>query len=137
MLKVSFPPSGKVYASSKPGPQPTSGRRPPKFHKKWAWHYLGGAWQSGSQLVGGGNDLRFADRTKFDLNLFADLDALPFLIARDRTWTKSARLSLDVENLFDSRDRVADANGATPLAYQSAFLDPLGRTIRFSVRKQL
>jgi phosphoribosylformylglycinamidine (FGAM) synthase PurS component len=30
---------------------------------------------------------------------------------------------------------VRDAAGATPISYQPAFLDPLGRTVRISLRK--
>ena len=38
-------------------------------------------------------------------------------------------------NLFDSRIQVRDAAGNTPLIYQSAYLDPAGRTIKLSFRK--
>ena len=41
----------------------------------------------------------------------------------------------DGENLFDSRQRVTDATGATPISYQPDLLDPLGRSVRLSIRK--
>ena len=44
-------------------------------------------------------------------------------------------MTLNVTNLFDQRITVRDAAGATPLIYQSAYLDPAGRTVRLSLRK--
>jgi len=40
-----------------------------------------------------------------------------------------------VENLFDERISVTDAQGNTPNAYQPHYLDPLGRTFRINFRK--
>ena len=40
------------------------------------------------------------------------------------------------ENLFDTQKDVTDATGVTPLRYQPGYLDPLGRTIAVSFRKQ-
>ena len=45
------------------------------------------------------------------------------------------RVSLSVENVFDNRQRVRDASGAIPVSYQPDYLDPLGRTVRLSIRK--
>lgn len=45
------------------------------------------------------------------------------------------RVAVSVDNLFDSRQRVTDANGTTPVAYQPGYLNPLGRTVRLSIRK--
>ena len=45
------------------------------------------------------------------------------------------RVTLGVDNIFDSRQRVRDATGMTPVSYQPDYLDPLGRTVRVSVRK--
>lgn len=39
--------------------------------------------------------------------------------------------------VFDSRIRVRNALGATPLSYQPAYLEPVGRVVRISVRKLL
>ena len=46
-----------------------------------------------------------------------------------------ARISLKIDNIFDTRPRVRDATGATPLRYQAGYLDPLGRVIRIEFRK--
>lgn len=48
---------------------------------------------------------------------------------------KDTRLSLSVTNLTDQRQRVADLAGATPLSYQAAYRDPVGRTIGIELRK--
>ena len=55
------------------------------------------------------------------------MEAVPFL--------KRARLTLRVNNVLDSRQSVTDGTGATPIAYQSAIMDPLGRVIGAELRK--
>ncbi|MEJ8630412.1 hypothetical protein P0F65_12230 [Sphingomonas sp. I4] len=45
------------------------------------------------------------------------------------------RATLGVTNLFNIRPRVRDRTGTTPLSYQPAYLDPLGRTLSFNLRK--
>ena len=93
-------------------------------------------WQSGTIVRNaGGGDLDFSPTTMVNLRLFANLgqqrklvEAVPFL--------RGSRLSLVVDNLFDSRPRVRDAFGEIPLAYRGAYLNPLGRSIRLSFRKQ-
>lgn len=98
-------------------------------------------WQSrttvrGDPGLGSGNgssDLHFSDLTTVNLRLFADLGQQPF--ARQNRWLRGARVSLKVNNLFNDRPKVRDASGATPLSYQSAYLDPLGRSVSLSFRK--
>ena len=55
--------------------------------------------------------------------------------ARDHPWARGLRVSLSANNLLDSRQHVRDATGATPVRYQPDYLDPLGRTVMFSIRK--
>jgi hypothetical protein len=102
---------------------------------------LNANWQSGTtvrgapaSLGGSASDLHFSPFATLNLNLFADLGAQQAL-ARKHPWLRGARISLSVGNLLDSRLHVRDANGATPLSFQPDFLDPLGRTIRISLRK--
>lgn len=45
------------------------------------------------------------------------------------------RVAVAFDNIFDSRQRVTDSNGTTPVAYQPDYLNPLGRTVRVSIRK--
>jgi len=101
---------------------------------------LTGTWQSGTTVFsredvpGSVGDLRFSDFMTVNLRLFADLGAQRSLV-RKAPWLRGTRVSLVVDNLFDSRLRVTDAAGATPISYSPAYLDPLGRSVRISIRK--
>jgi outer membrane receptor protein involved in Fe transport len=82
----------------------------------------------------GTSDLRFGSVFKLNLRMFAELgmqkrltDISPFF--------KGMRLQFRVDNLFDSRQRVTDATGATPLSYQLDYRDPRGRMVGFDLRK--
>jgi hypothetical protein len=97
-------------------------------------------WQSATFVRGGpvagggtGDDLFFDDFATVNLRLFADLGLQRF--ARGSRFLRGARVSLSIDNLFDARQRVRDRLGATPLSYQPGYLDPLGRSVRLSVRK--
>jgi outer membrane receptor protein involved in Fe transport len=48
---------------------------------------------------------------------------------------RGVRIQLGIDNLFDARQRVTDGNGDVPFAYQGAFIDPVGRSVRLSIRK--
>jgi hypothetical protein len=98
-------------------------------------------WESGTTVLGGldgtggsTSDLRFSSLATVNLRLFADLGAQRALV-RSVPWLRGTRVSLVVNNLFDSRQRVTDAAGLTPISYQPAYLDPLGRSVRISIRK--
>jgi outer membrane receptor protein involved in Fe transport len=67
------------------------------------------------------------------LRVFLDLGHLPW--TQSAAWTQGARASLAVTNLFDSRQTVHNANGATPTAFEPGFLDPLGRVLALTLRK--
>lgn len=93
------------------------------------------AWRSGSEVRGGPDGgLRFDSFATVDINLFADVSQR-FGGADAPGWLQGARVSLNVSNIFNTRQQVHDAQGAVPLAYQSAYFDPLGRTIGLSLRK--
>ena len=95
-------------------------------------------WISGTTVHGGAldssGDLRFSDLTTINLRLFADIGQQPF--AREHRWMRGLRVTLKVNNLFNSRPSVRDAMGTIPLSYQPDYLDPLGRTVALSIRKQ-
>ena len=97
-----------------------------------------GQWNGPSRLKASGlpgtSDLRFGSTFDLDLRAFINFDqqkgmveALPLL--------KGSRLAFVVENLFDSRQKVTDTGGATPLGYQRDYLDPRGRVIGIDLRK--
>lgn len=92
-------------------------------------------WESSTRVVGGttGDDLNFSDMTTVNLRLFADLGALP--MAGQQTWMRGARVTLAVNNLFDERQEVRTAAGTIPISYQPDLLDPVGRSVRLTVRK--
>jgi iron complex outermembrane receptor protein len=93
-------------------------------------------WQSGTDVVGapfGGQNLTFSDLTTVNARLFADIGLQPW--ARGKRWLRGTRATVSVDNLFDARIRVRDASGATPINYQPDLIDPLGRTVRVSLRK--
>jgi hypothetical protein len=103
---------------------------------------LTGTWQEGTFVRGapgaGGTspgDLFFSDTATVNLRLFANLGQQRSLV-RDVPFLRGTRVTLSIDNLFDSRPEVRDASGATPLSYQPAYLDPLGRSVRLSLRKQ-
>ncbi|MGO4687850.1 TonB-dependent receptor [Brevundimonas sp. 2YAF1] len=101
--------------------------------------FMNANWRDSTRIDGGGagaQDLTFSDQTTVGLNVFADLSSRPTWVAK-YPWLKGARVNIGVENLFDSRLEVRDAQGNTPLSYQSDYLDPLGRTFRISLRKIL
>lgn len=92
-------------------------------------------WRSGSEVIGGTfGDLKFDDLTTVNLRLFADLGMQPWA-RRDYPWLRGTRVSLSIDNLFDSRQDVRTADGGTPVNFQPDYLDPLGRQVRVSVRK--
>ncbi len=100
---------------------------------------LTGQWDSGTHVDGApgsaSGTLRFSPLATANLRLFVDLGQQPALVRR--RWARGARITLSVTNLAGSRQRVRDATGATPLAYRPDDLDPLGRTIRLTLRKLL
>ncbi len=98
---------------------------------------LTGQWQSPTTVTGGlgttTGDLHFSGLATANLRLFADLGQQPSLVKH--RWARGMRVTLSVTNLLDSRQHVRDANGLTPLSYQPAYLDPMGRTVKISLRK--
>lgn len=96
---------------------------------------LNADWKSGTTVRGGAaGDLAFSGLVKVDARLFADLSQRKTLVEK-APWLNGARVTLSVSNLFGQRMQVHDAAGVTPLSFQPAYLDPLGRTWRIEFRK--
>lgn len=98
-------------------------------------------WQSATRVLAdrdnpSPSDLFFDDFSTLNLRLFADLGQVRGAGFRNPL-LRGARISIDVDNVFDRRIRVTDRAGATPIGYQPDLLDPLGRTITFRFRKLL
>lgn len=93
---------------------------------------INGSMEGGSKTrATSGEILTFSPVARFDLRLFADLGQL---MPRQR-WTSGTRVSLQFGNLFDSRVRVRRSGGGVPDGLQPAYLEPLGRTFRLSLRR--
>lgn len=99
--------------------------------------FMNATWRASTRVEGGagGQDLFFSDQTTVNLNLFADLSSRTAWVERFPI-LKGSRVSLGIENLFDDRLDVRDAQGVVPLGYQADYLDPVGRTVRINLRKQ-
>jgi hypothetical protein len=101
---------------------------------------LSANWKSGTQVAAGAGgattDLDFSSLATMNLRLFANLGARRELVQR-HPLLRGTRLTLAVNNLFDEKQTVRDANGSIPVTYQPDYLDPRGRVVQFSVRKLL
>lgn len=96
-------------------------------------------WQSATSIRGSGapeGDLEFGSLATINLTLFANVaDYLGRTKAP--SWAKGMRMTFSATNILDTRQSVRDGAGATPLVYQKAYLNPLGRTVAFALRKVL
>lgn len=96
---------------------------------------LSADWKSATRVDGtGSGPLDFSDLATVNLRLFDNLGAQPDMV-KAMPWARGVRLTLAVNNLFDARQSVRDANGRTPLSYQPAYLDPAGRVVTIGLRK--
>ncbi|AJR24454.1 MULTISPECIES: TonB-dependent receptor [Sphingobium] len=98
-------------------------------------------WESGTHVdgalngtAGGASRLDFGSLATVDLRLFANLGQMPSLV-KNHPFLRGARISIGIDNLFNQRRSVTDANGTTPVRYQPGYLDPLGRAVTISFRK--
>lgn len=93
-------------------------------------------WYQSSARVRSDNpasDLYFSPVSK--LNLHASLSVHHFFPKED--WTHHLQLKLDVESLINAREKVHDRNGRVPNHFQPDLLDPIGRTVKLTIRKLL
>jgi len=99
---------------------------------------LNGAWRGPSTIDAGPTTgaLRFDDQATINLSAFyeAPRDVKLGMMSK---WVAGTRITLAADNVFYSRPAVRDAKGATPQAYQPDYLDPLGRTVKLTLRKSL
>jgi hypothetical protein len=85
-----------------------------------------------TELGGASQQLRFGALGTLSARAFAEADRL----FGQSALTRGTRLSLAATNLTNARENVRDLAGLTPLAYQPAFRDALGRTIEFEIRRR-
>jgi VIT1/CCC1 family predicted Fe2+/Mn2+ transporter len=94
-------------------------------------------WESGTHVdgaLGGTSRLDFGDLATANLRLFANLGQMPKL-ASAHPFLRGSQITLSFDNILNTRRSVTDATGATPLRYQPAYLDPIGRRVMISFRK--
>lgn len=103
------------------------------FGTRLSARYSGPTRLDGSGLPGS-TDLEFGSLATVDLRVFADLGRQERLVER-MPFLNNVRVSLAVDNVFDTRQRVTDSNGNVPLSYQPFLIDPVGRFIEFEIRK--
>ena len=82
----------------------------------------------------GSQDLRFGSTFVLGARMFVNFGMQPGLVEKV-PFLKGARLALQIDNLFDSRQKVTDGSGLVPLAYQRDYRDPRGRVIGLDFRK--
>lgn len=105
------------------------------FYRGLGLRFSGGWTDAYTIPIASGGALDFSDRWTINARAFLNFSSRPDLIAA-APWLSGARLSLGVENLTDSVVDVRDSAGATPTAYQEGYLNPLGRVVQLSFRKQ-
>jgi iron complex outermembrane recepter protein len=103
------------------------------FGMIWDGRYTGSSTVDGTGLPGS-TDLAFGDYITLDVRVFADLGQQESIVAAV-PFLAGTRISFDVENIFDARQRVTDSAGIVPLRYQPFLIDPVGRTFEIELRK--
>lgn len=110
------------------------------YNRGWLGGRLIANWQSAARVRDPGGaasgNLRFGDLATVNLRMFINVGQIPSVL-RDHPWLFGTRIGIGVGNIFNARQRVTDGTGAIPPAYSGSQLDPLGRTITLSIRKQL
>lgn len=101
---------------------------------------INATWSSAARLRNSGvsgpqQEYRYKQPLLVKLGLFVDPGDL---LAPDKRpgVLKNMRVSLDVDNLFDSYRRARLADGTVPPGYSRDEIDPLGRVIRLSIRNR-
>lgn len=100
---------------------------------------LDGNWQSGYRLRAiadavGGEDYRFD--ALLLTNLRIHVEPARILSGHIPTWMQDLQISADVRNLFDGYRQVRLGDGSRPVGYGRYDADPLGRSVRISLRKR-
>ena len=102
---------------------------------------LNGQWQNAVRvdnagISGGQGDLRYSALAQFNLSLFVEPGNLSSRGGGAKAWTSNLRVSIDLQNAFDSYQRVTSADGQVAAGYERYALNPLGRTVQVTIRKR-
>lgn len=98
---------------------------------------LAAVWKGESEIATGyGAERLFVDdQATLDLSLFASTDLMPQLNMAV-PFLNGAQVRFEINNLTDSQRKVTNSAGLVPTAYQSALLEPEGRSFKLSLKKQ-
>lgn len=91
-------------------------------------------WFQGSNRVRSENsasDLYFSPIFKMNLSAYIGLHGL---LKKD--WAHNTQFRVEVTNLTNARQHVRNRNGDTPSRFQLDYMDPIGRTVKATLRKQ-
>lgn len=100
---------------------------------------LNGHWSSPGHLVGGGANgdgaFRFKPPIVLNVSAFVEPDHL-FEGLKGKSLLNDVKMSVDIQNIFNGYRRVTLEDGRVPAGYSRDEVDPLGRTMRLTVRKR-
>ncbi|AKH42083.1 hypothetical protein FHS61_002383 [Altererythrobacter atlanticus] len=118
-------------------PRDTASMRLGMFYRGYGT-FISGQYTGSSRIDGSGQagstNLFFDDYATLDIRFFVDLSQREKLVSKV-PFLDNVRISFDVENIFDARQTVTDASGATPIRYQPYLVDPIGRSFEIEFRK--
>jgi hypothetical protein len=97
---------------------------------------LSGTWSSASRVSNPQRTFDIKPPLTFGLSMFVEPGRLAGK-GKGSGLTRDLRISLDVQNLFNSYRQVMLEDGSTPAGYSRDEIDPLGRVIRLTLRKKL
>lgn len=107
------------------------------FHKGLGLRF-NGSWSAPTHVRGSGvpgsSNLRFGSVLILDTRLFVNFDQRKALVEK-MPFLKGTRLSFEVKNILNSRQKVTDGDGLVPLSYQADYRDPRGRIVGIDIRK--
>ena len=92
-------------------------------------------WRSATDVDTLDGTLHFSPFATFDLRLFANVGQYLPIVSR-HPWLRGASFRFELGNLFNARPDVRNGTGGVPAGYEPSMLDPLGRTVMISFRKQ-
>ncbi len=101
---------------------------------------LNGNWNGAARVrssdeVGGTTEFRYPSSVLFNLGLFAEPERWG-RASQERNWASNLRLSLDIQNILNGFRKLSVPGATTRRELTRDEIDPFGRTIRLSIRKQ-
>jgi len=101
---------------------------------------LNGNWSSGARvrpegMAGEVIEFRYAPSAVFNLGLFVEPERW-IDVPDQQNRASPFRISLDIQNVLRGYRKVVVSDGTVPVGFTRDEIDPVGRTVRLSIRKQ-